>query len=233
MILNWKLYTESRKAATKESTVANTLALPMTNVYTLVDQGTLAALVFPTLGGDIKNIFRPRRLPSQDGSKSSIIYGNAFNQRGLFGPIKIDTSQGRFCGVLSEADMDAFELDKPQAIPADIVAANNLGEGNYYLVAAPKTMPGHFQQQFTEGQLADVQGSLEANGIALSIWIALLASVDSQPKIDRIRAIVENPAIQADLENFTAHGSAYLLYVDLTGPKYSHKPPILLLRARN
>ena len=113
--------------------------------------------------------------------------------------------------------MDAFELDKPQAIPADIVAANNLGEGNYYLVvvAAPKTMPGHFQQQFTEGQLADVQGSLEANGIALSIWIALLASVDSQPKIDRIRAIVENPAIQADLENFMAHGSAY---VDLTGP---------------
>ena len=60
MILNWKLYTESRKAATKESTVANTLALPMTNVYTLVDQGTLAALVFPTPGGDIKNIFRPR-----------------------------------------------------------------------------------------------------------------------------------------------------------------------------
>ena len=215
MILNWKLYTESRKAATKESTVANTLGLPTKNIHKLIDDGTIAALTFTTMGGDVKNLFRPRHMPSQDGSESSVVFGNAFNQRGLVGPFKIDISQGRFCGVLSEADMEAFELDKPNAIPAPIVAANNLGEGNYYLVAAPKAMPGHFQQQFPEGQLSEVQGTLETNGIALSIWIALLASVDSQPKVDKIRAIVENPTIQADLENFIAHGSAH---VDLTGP---------------
>ncbi len=76
-------------------------------------------------------------------------------------------------------------------------------------------MPGHFQQKFPEGQLSDVQGELEANGIALAIWIALINSADSQPKVDKIRAIFENATIQADLDNFVAHGSAH---VDLTGP---------------
>ena len=217
MILSWKLFTESQKALTKDSTVANSLAIPMRNIETLVEDGTVAALILLTPNGAVKPIYRPRRLPTQDGSQSSEVFGNAFNQRGMVGPIKIDISQGRFCGILSEADMDAFELNKPKAIPPTVAEAHNLaGESNYYLVSAPKTVPGHFQQQFPEGQLSDVQSALETNGIALSIWIALLDSVDSKAKVDRVRAIVEDPAIQGDLENFIAYGSAD---VDLSGPR--------------
>ncbi len=128
MKLSWKLFTESRRSAIKESTVANSIALPMTNFDNLVDTKTIAALTFFTPVGNIKSLYRPRRLPAPDGSTSSIVYGNAFNQHGFVGPMKLDTSPGRFCGILSEADMDAFDIVKPQAIPADIAAANNLGD---------------------------------------------------------------------------------------------------------
>ena len=200
---------------TTESTVANSIAPPMSNLRALIETKVLAAVTFCTTDGVVQSIFHPCFLPTQDGSQSSIIYGNAFNEHGLLGPIKIDVTQGRFCGVLSEADMDEFELPKPTPLPADLVTASNLGEGNFYLVSTPKIIAGHFQQRYPAGKLANIQHTLEANGVGVAVWIALFNSVDSQSKIDQLRTIFEHDVIQASLDAFVAYGSAD---IDIAGP---------------
>eukprot|EP00986_Skeletonema_menzelii_P012137 scaffold6502_cov80-Skeletonema_menzelii.AAC.1 len=111
--------------------------------------------------------------------------------------------------------MDEFELPKPTPLPADLVMASNLGEGNFYLVSTPKIIAGHFQQRYPAGKLANTQHTLEANGVGVAVWIALFNSVDSQSKIDQLRTIFEHDVIQASLDAFVAYGSAD---VDIAGP---------------
>lgn len=187
----------------------------MTNVRTLIETKVIAAITFCGQTSDVKSIFRPRFLPTSDGTPPSIVFGNAFNQRGLVGPVKVDISQGRFCGMLSGADMDSFGLNKPTAIPTNIAAASNLGEGDFFLITSTKGIPGHFQQQFPTGKLTDVQDALETNGVGHAVWIALLNSANSQAKVNTIRTIYEHETIQANLEAFVAYGG---VDVDLSGP---------------
>jgi len=215
MKLSWTNFTESRKSASAENTVANSMGLPMRNVRTLIETKVIAAVTFCGQTSDVKSIFRPRFLPTSDGTPPSIVFGNAFNQHGFVCPMKVEMSQGRFCGILSGADMDIFGLDKPTAIPTNIAVENNLGEGEFYLITATKAIPGHFQQKFPTGKLTDVQDILETNGVGFAVWIALLNSADSQAKINTIRTIYEHETIQENLEAFVAYGG---LDVDLSGP---------------
>ena len=208
----WTTFTDSRKSPTTETTVAKSIALPTENSMGLLESKTIAALTFRTPDGKIQHVYRPRLLPSSDGSPPSKAYGNVFNQQGLLGPIEIKISPFRFCGLLSETDMDAFDLEKPTAIPAGL---HNLGEGNFYLVTAPKAMLGYFHQKFPDGQLTDIQDELEKNGIGFAVWSALHHSADSQAKVDAIRAIYQHPTIQDSLDSYLAFGSTD---VGLSGP---------------
>ena len=163
---------------------------------------SIRTVTFCTTDGVVQSIFHPCFLPTQDGSQSSVIYGNAFNEHGLLGPIKIDVTQGRFCGVLSEADMDEFELPKPTPLPADLVTASNLGEGNFYLVSTPKIIAGHFQQRYPAGKLANIQHTLEANGVGVAVWIGTLCS--------KVRLICPNKVL-------CAHRKSLVLLISIVG----------------
>ena len=80
MKLSWTNFTESRKSASAENTVANSMGLPMRNVRTLIETKVIAAVTFCGQTSDVKSIFRPRFLPTSDGTPPSIVFGNAFNQ---------------------------------------------------------------------------------------------------------------------------------------------------------
>lgn len=215
MKVDWDLFTKSRLSVTKECTVANSVALPASNVKNLISDKMIAGFIFRNSAGKIQSLYRPRILPSADGSDPTTIYGNNFDKRGFLGPVTMDLPGKRFCGYLPEHEMDALDLDKHNPIPPALAAQYGLGEGNFYLLTAPKAMLAYFHQQFPSGPLPDVQHKLEKNGIGFVLWIALQASVDTPAKLEKVRAIYQHADIQADLNGFVAYGTAN---VDLESP---------------
>ena len=68
MKLSWTNFSESRKSASAESTVANSMGLPIKNVRTLIETKVIAAVTFCGQTRNVKSIFRPRVLPTSDGT---------------------------------------------------------------------------------------------------------------------------------------------------------------------
>lgn len=215
MKFNWDLFTKSRNSVTKECTITNSILLPVSNVKNLISDKMIAGFIFRNSAGRVQSFYRPRILPSVDGSDPTRVYGNNFDKRGFLGPVTMDLPGKRFCGYLPEHEMDALDLDKRNPIPPALAAEHGLGEGNYYLLTAPKAMLAYFHQRFPSGPLPDVQHELEENGSGFVLWIALQTSVDTPAKLEKVRAIYQHPDIQADLNGFVAYGTTN---VDLESP---------------
>ena len=218
MILpTWKDYMFSRKPAdSRGSEVNNTIEINPSYVRNLIQSEQVAALGVLSSDGKFSVVYQPLELPSKDGSPSSAYCGNMFSMPTFVAPAIIGFSNGsRFVGILSEEEMDEFEIGKLTPIPQALVEAHSLGEGNKHLVSSPKFLLGRFHQELLTGNLRDQQQAIEKSGVGAVVWLNLVKSANSSEKRTTIRAILDDPTIKDSLAEYVTFG---VDEVDRDGP---------------
>lgn len=218
MILpTWNDYLLSRKPATNQgSQVSNTIAIKPSNVRTLIESEQVAALGVLSSDAKLTALYHPLVLPSVDGSPPSAYCGNMFSTPFIVGPATIDLSKGsRFVGILTEEEVNEFDIETTTAIPQALAEAHSLGDGNLYLVSSPKVLLTHFHQELSTGKLQDQQQQVEKNGAGAVVWLTLAKSANTPEKRNAIRSIMDAPTIKNNLAQYVAFG---VDEVDSDGP---------------
>lgn len=217
MLPSWNNYLKSRQATINVSSIDNTIKPKPANVRTLIDSQQVAALAVMSQDNVLTAIYHPRHLPDPAGGIPTKIFGNHFSAPGLIGPVTIRLDKGRFVGILTAAELQEYELDKPTAIPADLVSAQSLGEGDFFLCSAPKAFLTYFQQELSSGDLRAQQRIFEKNGVGAVVWLTLVKSANSDDHRAKIRAILENENIKNNPDKYIAYLGDDMNQVDIEG----------------
>ncbi len=213
-----KLFSTSRpKPNGANGSLQQTILLPAPydeTIRNLIKDKTICALSFINSDRVLQHQFGPLTLPEVDGSSPKTSVGNSQDKIGWYAPFSINLEDSHFLAMMSEADMDLYGLPKPQPLPEPICAAHGLN-GNNYLVATPKYVPGHFGFEFPSGPIDEVAEQFESNGPAYEAWDRAGMSADTRDKQDTIARIYRHATIQAALDTYILNRPANL---SLEGP---------------